>query len=301
MTADFEKILDLPIAQDIKEIGLDIETTLGKRLLLNINRLAGNQFESLEYDGYDLAIYALAKFAYPVALQMIQEPITFSEYKKRRKTAFNNLASLWEKEFYERSQYPQSDPFGLGYELRHDLMSAILISTGHLSLKETELSKGVEENCFKDEAHKARFATALSKTRMSSKCTNLLNETSIKIKVAELSSKGMISAAYIGFFDLAHEAHFQTALEAKKLLGLDGKLFALVPDERLSELQKQKTPIRNLGRRVSNIGSAKGVDYSAPIVLPDSIKYINQATDYFSGLLTNLAFHVRVVGHPSTV
>jgi hypothetical protein len=237
-----------------------------------------------------------------MATNLIEKPISFSEYRNRRESAFKTLKAIWDKAFREREEVSTetSETLGFGFHRKHDLLSAVFVSTGYLSLEEAFASRGVDWGCFADEQQVNQAIAQLSEVSMSTEAVRL-DEGSIKEEIQKLTLEGKISAVDIGIYDMSNEGQKNTINMGKKLLGPDGVLFLLVTDNRLSMLQKDKNPIRTLERRVADMSAVRGVDRISSLTLPENVTSLEEAIQCFAKTLREMEPLIRIIGNPINV
>ena len=300
MSSEFESLLEQPISPETETLLLP-DRPIAKRLCYNLKKqLSGNSDSGISVGEYDLTILALSKLLTPSAYKIIERPISFSEYLEKRRQSFRWLIDLWNKYYEIRwggGNVLESNDHDCDF--RHDLLSAILTSTGILSREETFRSRGIDWDGFQEDQISPALRE-LNRVRYST-VAKVITYEGAKGSIERLSEKGLTTAIYIGVFDLDHEGHKGTAVRAKRNLGPHSKLFCAVVDKKLSILQKGKEPTRDLDRRMANMSMVKGIDRVFPIVLPDSVQSLEDTGEYFLKVHEELAPHVRIVGNPTTI
>lgn len=228
----------------------------------------------------------------PMAKALIANPISIQEYKNRRQQAFKHLANLFKKDYSDKKA-----PGSVSYFLQHKLVSAAFISTGYLSILETQATAGPSWEGFDSSQNLRKTMSRLSSTHISRNAP-IISEAKLVKLTQNLIDQFKIPAIFMGTFDLDHEGHKKTISAAKEALGDDGTVLVLVTDDKTSQLTKGKSPIRKLSRRSVNVSEIKGTDYVCPISLPPLVETINQCISFYGDLHTRIQPLIRIIGNP---
>src|SRR3989344_7462039 len=300
MSSKFELLLQQPILPETEALLLP-DRPMARRLCNNLKELLGDGNDSyIKMGDYDMTILTLSKLLTPLALEIIEKPISFNEYLERRTQAFLGLINLWNNYYKIRfGGENDSETDDYSYDFTHIMRSAVLASTGILSRDEVFRSRGIEWNGFQDNEIETDVGELNLESISSNKSVVTYEEAKEAIQMS--TEEGLITALYIGVFDLDHEGHKYTAYRAKQVLGPQSILLCGVVDDRQSIVQKGKIPIRGLDRRIKNMSAITGLDSVFPIVLPDDIQTIEEASLHFSNLQSELAPHIRIVGNLNSI